>query len=369
MWCLLAFLPVCFVAAEYADEKIGCTAIAVDGAATVDGSAFAGMNADANNADYRLTYVPAKSSAEGSMREVFTFDLAYPRFVGYGRGDFYHPQPGQSLRVPVGHIPEAKSTYGYYEATEPLINDQGLGMGESSCSAMLVNKFAGDDKDTRDVPTGMLDTVTLMQLALERCATSRCAVELMGSMSEAFGFVPTPGEPVVASVSGRTAWDDAGEAYTVADKSGETWVFHVLGGVQGITKSVWAAQKVPRGHFAMVANDFTIAELPEEPNEEYLFNKHSRRAAIAARLWDGKGAFHFSKVFVPAPPIFESPKGTTPIPLYASLRRWGLMNLVAPSLKLKFKMNNQDYPFSVKVEKKLSHRDVMGFFQVSLSGH
>merc|ERR1719377_447907 len=106
----------------------------------------------------------------------------------------------------------------------------------------------------------------------------------MGKLSEDFGFVPTPGEPVTGSVRGRTAWDDAGEAYTIADASGEAWVFHVLGGVQGITKSIWAAQRVPKGHFAMVANAFTIEELPEEPNEDFLFNKNTVRAALAAKL-------------------------------------------------------------------------------------
>jgi len=37
--------------------------------------------------------------------------------------------------------------------------------------------------------------------------------------------------------------------------------------------------------------------------------------------------------------------------------------LVAPSQKLQFKVNNQDYPFSVKIEKKVSHRDVQNFLK------
>mmetsp|Transcript_52347 Transcript_52347/g.146014 ORF Transcript_52347/g.146014 Transcript_52347/m.146014 type:complete len:547 (-) Transcript_52347:424-2064(-) len=248
------------------------------------------------------------------------------------------------------------------------MNDQGLGLGESSCASMLVNRFPGDVKDTRDVPIGLLDTVTLMQLALERCATARCAVELMGQLSEEFGFVPTPGEPTKGRVRERTAWDDAGEAYTVADAKGEAWVFHVVGGVKNITKSVWAAQKVPKGHLAVIANDFIIGNLPEQPTDEVLFNIEIRRAALAAGLWDGEGALHFSHVFAPDPMAFESPTGATPIPLYASLRRWGLYNLAAPSLKLPFRANNQDHPFSVKVEKTLSHRDVMGYFRYQYEG-
>eukprot|EP00928_Gymnodinium_smaydae_P004972 TRINITY_DN11708_c0_g1_i1.p1 TRINITY_DN11708_c0_g1~~TRINITY_DN11708_c0_g1_i1.p1 ORF type:complete len:671 (+),score=97.16 TRINITY_DN11708_c0_g1_i1:53-2065(+) len=367
-YALLLVPLVSLVDAQKGSERIGCTAIAVDGAASVDGTAFAGMNADSSDSDYRLTFVPAQKHSETS-RPVFTFDLKYPRFVGFGRGDFYHPQPAnQTLSKPVGHIPQVKTTFGYYESTEPLMNDQGLGMGESSCAAMLLNKFPGDEKDTRDVPVGMLDTVTLMQLALERCSTARCAVETMGQLSEEFGFVPTPGEPTTGAVRGRTAWDDAGEAYTVADAKGEAWVFHVVGGVNGITKSVWAAQRVPKGHFAVVANDFIIEELPEEPNEDFAFNTNARRAAVAAGLWDGKGAFHFSKTFAPDPMAFESPAGAIPIPLYASLRRWGLNNLAAPSRQYKFHSNNQEYSFSVPVDKKLTHREVMGFLRYQYEG-
>merc|ERR1719203_1033437 len=190
----------------------------------------------------------------------------------------------------------------------------------------------------------------------------------MGKLSEEFGFVPTPGEPTKGQVRGRTSWDDGAEAYTVADKKGEAWVFHVAGGVNGVTKSVWAAQKVPKGHMAVVPNELIIGKLPEEPNDEYLFNTAIRRAALAAGLWDGKGAFAFNKVFAPDPMAFQAPTGAVPIPLYGSLRRWGLYNLAAPSLKLPFAPSDEDYPFSVKVEKTITHRDVMAFFRYQYQG-
>lgn len=365
-WLLATWLPM--ATAGRADEGLGCTAIAIDGAASLDGSAFAGMNADSAAADYRLTYVPPRKHQE-AMRPVFTFNLSYPRWVGFGRGEFFHPaRQGAPLTKPVGEVPEVKSTFGYYEATEPLINDQGLGFGESSCAALLMNKFPGDPNDTRDVPTGFLDTLTLMQLAAERCVTARCAAEVMGQLSEEFGFVPTPGEVTKGQVRGQMAWDDAGEAYTVADSTGEAWVFHVVGGVTNVTKSVWAARKVPKGHLAVVANEFTLGELPEEPHADFLFNREIFRAARVSGLWDGKGPLHFAKTFAPDPMVFETPTGATPIPLYGSVRRWALYNLAAPSLKLPFHVSNQDFPFSVKVEKPLSHRDVMGFLRYQYEG-
>jgi dipeptidase len=364
--CCLALVTAESVERDHSEERIGCTAIAIDGAATVDGSAFAGMNADSGDADNRLTFVPPRSYEEGAMRDVFTFNLSYPRFVGYGRGDFFHPFPGHEvLYTRVGQIPEAKSTFGYYESTEPLMNEKGLGFGESSCAAMLNNRFADDASDTRDVPVGLLDTVTMMQLALERCETSRCAVELMGALAEEFGFVPTPGEPTKGFVKGKTAYDDAGEAYTIADASGEAWVFHVLGGVSGVTKSVWAAQRVPKGHIAVVANNFIIGDLPQEPTEDVLFNKAIFRAAKTAQLWSGDGPLHFTNVFSPDEMAFESPKGQAPIPLYASVRRFGVFNLVAEA---PFYVRSTDYGFSLPVSKKLTHRDVMGLFRTQYEG-
>jgi len=214
----------------------------------------------------------------------------------------------------------------------------------------------------------MLDTVTMMMLALERCSTALCGVEVMGELAETYGFVPTPGEPTTGNVRGRIAWDDAGEGYTLADKTGAAWVFHVLGGVSGVTRSVWAAQKIKKGHLAVIPNEWIIGDLPEEPNDEFLFNKDIHKAALVAGLWDGKGKLNFAKVFGPDPVEFESPTGSTPIPLYGSLRRWGIYDKAAPSLKLPFQVNSFEMPFSVKPEKALTHRDVMAFFRYQYEG-
>jgi dipeptidase len=290
------------VADEHWKEVVGCTAVALDGAGSVDGSGFAGMNADSGAGDWRLSFVPAKDHEEGALRPVYPQKLGYPRFIGYGRGAIYHPEryPGYDASVALAHIPEVKHTHGYWESLQPLMNDQGLGLGESSCGAMLMNKAHGDTTDKRNVPTGLLDTAALMQLALERCATARCAVETMGNLSEEHGFGPTPGEVAgLASCQGRDCWDDAGEAYTISDKSGEVWIFHVIGGVSGIINAVWVGQKVPKGHLAVVANEFTIGELPDKPNSDYLFNPKIRDAAIAAKLWDGKGTLNWKRVFAP----------------------------------------------------------------------
>jgi dipeptidase len=50
-----------------------------------------------------------------------------------------------------------------------------------------------------------------------------------------------------------------GEALSVADTK-EAWIFHVCPDDTGAS-AIWAAQRVPDGHIAVVANDFVIKEV------------------------------------------------------------------------------------------------------------
>jgi dipeptidase len=353
-----------------------CTIVACDGAASVNGAAYVTENTDNDDNDFRLAYVPARDHAAGALRPVYHIEDAYPRWVGYGRGDVYHPSEGQVPSKPFAQIPEVPHTYGYYESKNALMNEKGLAISESSCAAHLINK-PPDNPSMRPVPVAILDVMTLMQLALERCATARCAVDTMGSLADEYGYLPDGAEgligmalkgmPPTGLADGRVTYDDVGEAYAIADASGEAWITHFSGGVKGVVKSAWAAQRVPKGHAAVVANSFTIGELPLEPNDDFAFPKNIRHAAVTAGLWDGNGPFHFSKIFAPNP-YKLSISGNAPIPSYASLRQWRVLSLAAPSLGLTYKLNNRDLPFSVKVEKPLSHRDWMEFMSDHYAG-
>lgn len=363
-------LSLALLSTSLVHEAAACTALAVDGEASVSGYAYAVENVDCDNCDFRLTYVPPQDYPQDAKRPVYLQKAAYPRYVGYDRSEIYRPVEGQKAFEAAMQIPQVSHTFGYYESACPLMNDQGLGIAESSCSAMLLNKAPTDIANNRSTPVAILDAAALMQLVLERCATAKCGVELMGQLCEDYGYLPFFGEPTqgVARRGVGLEWDDAGEAYTLADKSGEAWVVHVLGGVEGHIKSIWAAQRVPKGHVAPVANEFTIGELPEEPNEDFLFPRNIREAARVSGLWDGHGSFHFSRVFAPAALYHSAPASSTPIPLYSSLRKWRLLSLFAPSLELKFEREQINLPFSVKAERKVTRRDIMAAMRDHYAG-
>uniref|UniRef100_A0A7S4SSK6 Phospholipase B-like n=1 Tax=Alexandrium monilatum TaxID=311494 RepID=A0A7S4SSK6_9DINO len=357
---------------------LGCTALAVDGAATLDGSAYAGMNADCSSCDGRLVFIPGAEHPEGAMRPLYIFKGTAPRYVGYGRGSFYEPKEGEALTPKMGELPQVRKTYGYWESTLPLMNEAGLALGESSCAARLLNyplgqaPAEGDPRTKQPATEGLLDLTNMMQVALERCATARCAVSVMGALSEEYGFFPMVGEWSLSleSDSKKIAFDDGGESITLSDRSGEAWVFHVVGGVPGVVKSVWAAMRLPKGHAAFIANNFILREVPETPNEDWLFSSKMREAAKVAGLWDGNGPLDFARVFAPDTVLLQSPRGEAPIPLYASLRLWRLLGIAAPSSSgtRPLPVDPLELPPSVAVEQPLASTGVFAFLSDVYAG-
>eukprot|EP00397_Hematodinium_sp_SG-2012_P000079 GEMP01000079.1.p2 GENE.GEMP01000079.1~~GEMP01000079.1.p2 ORF type:complete len:662 (+),score=137.81 GEMP01000079.1:7830-9815(+) len=335
-----------------------CTAIVAD-AAAANGSAFAGMNADCQNCDGRVVFIPGRKN--NKQREIYGFSGSPPRFVGYGRTAFYEPTKGQKPTVLLGKIPETtERSFAYYEAVLPLMNEKGLGLGESSCASVLMNYAIGQSpKDGKSHTEGLLDITTLMQIALERCETARCGAETIGKLSEEYGFYPMKEEWSIEhdDLNNREVYGDGGEAVTLADKHQDAWVVHLVGGVEGVTKSVWAAQRVPKGHVGFIANNFILRDIPNKQSEDFLFSPKIREAAVKAGLWDGQGSLDFSRVFAPNT-VTVGQSGKPPIPMYTSLRQWGLLRLVQPSKKWEMELDPLVYPSFVVPEKQLSRSDV-----------
>ena len=143
------------------------------------------------------------------------------------------------------------------------MNDQQVAIGESTCGAKFWTKpiYAGGQ--------ALFEIAELTQIALERCSTARCAIELIGELAETYGYY-------------GASWDDndiilniieAGEALTIADPQ-ETWVFHITPDDTGMS-AIWCAQRVPDNHISAVANIFVIQEIdPSMRGKDFYYSKN-----------------------------------------------------------------------------------------------
>lgn len=99
---------------------------------------------------------------------------------------------------------------------------------------------------------------------------------------------------------------------------------------------------MPDNHLAVVANMFTIGEVPREPLAGFLFSDNIFEVAENHGLLAPGGVLHFARAF-------GLPRSHS---VYCTRRVWRVQSLVAPSLRLPpdTDMFGSDYPFSVAVE-------------------
>jgi dipeptidase len=339
----------------------GCTSIVVGRNATIDGSAMASHANDCADCDWRVAYVPAKDHAIGTMRTIYDAVWSqYPRLVDTSRSRQYTAGAGVDSSQILGKIPQASHTYALWEASYGLMNEHGLGMGESTCPGYLIANAVNDGGNA------LFSVGNLMAVALERCKTSRCAIQTMGDLGAKYGFY---GED-----PGKTG---AGEAVTIVDKAGDAWVFHITAGVvaasnvtswAGQRGALWVAQRVPAGHVAVVANSFTIQEVNATDSENFMFHPGLFDLTKEAGMYAGVGPFNWQKIMAPDLASFSYFPGQAPIPMYSTLRMWGVYRQAAPSAGLTPSQHMEDLPFSVPVDKKVSHLDVMNWFRGHYEG-
>ncbi|RHX99976.1 hypothetical protein DYB36_013467, partial [Aphanomyces astaci] len=272
-------------------------------------------------ADLRLVFVPAADYDHGSERAVYDFNPGYPRVTTMQRGPDYMPKVGENLTEPLGYIPQVQHTYAYFDQDYGIMNEVQLSIAESTCAAKTVGW-------PTDVPYGynMFGIAELTKLALERCDSARSVK--YGFYSEDSGSPLTPG------------YGDSAEALAISDKYGETWIFHNA-------SAVWAAQRVPPGHVAAVANGFIIRELNLTNSDNYLASPNVHSFAQSMGWWDpSAGPFDFTAAYNYHTP---GPIG----PLYVGRRVWRILDWFAPSLRLNATLGQSTlptYPFSVPVD-------------------
>ena len=208
---------------EFSDR---CTSIGIGPLAMADGSTVTTHNNDCQECDIRITHVPARDWPVGSKRPIYAVRNAYPRYVESEAENIHGPDYLEqfvdksiynwTLSKPIGYIDQVKHTYAYTLGAYALQNEKQVSMGESTCSSKFVAApvYAGGK--------AKMHMETLTEIAMERCDSARCAVEMMGNLAVQHGFYgPEWDDDEVF------AQDEAGEAMTVSDPR-ETWMFHVM---------------------------------------------------------------------------------------------------------------------------------------------
>ncbi len=314
-------------------EESGCTSMVVGKLASTDGSVLASHTDCCTNS--RVHVVPAQDYPAGSKAPVYWGLQNIPKGSTYAdRGEI------------IGYIPQVSHTYAYFHTGYPQMNEYQLGIAETTISQKNeVRVTYGTCKQIMTIEQAQL-------FALQRCKTSRDALDTITGLLEKYGYLP--------SCCGK--FDD-GEALLIGDPN-ELWIHEVFSvgdgwdPASGEPGAVWAAQRVPDDHIKLECNHPTIGLIdPKNPDQKVSGNYMS--LAVKLGLYDPKGGKPFVWHEVYAPPPTEG----------NMLRVYLFHSIFAPSQRHYRVWDPLDYyPFSVKPDKKVSVQDVIAFNRNTLEG-
>ncbi|MGB2908316.1 MAG: C69 family dipeptidase [Candidatus Aminicenantaceae bacterium] len=289
-----------------------CTSIMVGQLASVDGSVITSHSCDGN---YR-TWVriePGQEFPEGAKTKI------------YG-GLLHNEFAGDMRRVEVkGEIPQVRETYTFLNTAYPCLNEKQLAIGETTI---------GGRRELRNTE-GIFLIEEIQRMMLQRTTTAREAIKLAGELIKEYGYC------------------DFGECLTIADPK-EVWQFEVFGQGPLEIGGVWAAQRVPDDHCGVSANIPRIGKLDLDNPDYYMASDNVFQVAQDMGWWDPESGEEF--VF------WKAYSGRTPF----STREYFILSRLAPSLNLS--REAEELPFSVKPDKKVSVRDVFGFYRQTYEG-
>jgi dipeptidase len=290
-------------------EYEACTSVLVGKGASADGSTMTSQSCDSNTDRTWINIVPRKKHSPGDVAKIY---MDSKRTTG----------PEDPDRFEMGEIPQVAETYAYINTAYAVMNEYQLAIGETT--------FGGKRELKSD--EGMLDCPELYRLALERAKTAREAIRIIGDLTKEYGY------------------NDVGECFTFADPN-ETWHFEILGPGKGKVGSVWAAVRVPDDHVGVSANASRIRQIHPEDKDNYMASENVFSLAQEMGWWDPDSGEPFEFCYA-----YASRKS-----MGSRRREWRALSLIAPSLDLD--PNGENFPFSVKAERKLTVQDVLNIFR------
>ena len=167
---------------------------------------------------------------------------------------------------------------------------------------------------------------------MERATTAREAIRIIDDLTKQYGY------------------NNYGECFTFADTK-ETWYFEILRPGKGKKRAVWAAVRIPDDHMGVSANSSKIRQINLKDPENFLASENVFSLAQKQGWWKREGGQPLEFCYA-----YAGRNGT-----YARRREWRVLSFAAPSLKLD--PNAENFPFSVKAERKLSVNDMLQMFR------
>jgi len=306
-----------------------CTVIMVGKNASTDGSVMTTHTCDCGVCDWTWRCVPAADHPAGSTRKISHIDQ-------FGATD---PKLGlkwdKVKENAVLEIPEVAHTHAYLHGDFGYMNDAQVAIGESTIGCR--------EKMENTTPTPKFDITMLTLLAMERGGTAREAIKVMGELAEKYGY----------------GFTDTGEMLAVADPN-EVWVFEVMpvGPLwtpkSGKPGAVWCAERVPDDQVSVCPNESRIGEIDLNNKDYFLASPNVISFGTDMGFYDPKSGkpFSWKKTYNPTGVSAANTNG-------GRVRLWRYLDLMAPSQKFSPETFNEDLPFSVKPDKKISAHDVM----------
>jgi dipeptidase len=308
----------------------GCTSILVGKDASTDGSVMTTHTCDCGVCDWTWRHVPAADHKPGSTRKIYHVSQYKTWLPSEGLKWDVYKKDFAGLE-----IPEVARTYAYHHGMFGYMNEKQVAIGESSigCQRKMQNP----------TPAAKLDLTMLTLLAMERAATAREAIQVIGSLAEKYGY----------------GFHDDGEMLAIADAK-EVWMFEIMpvGPLwtpeSGKPGAVWCAQRVPDDQVSVCPNESRIGEIDLEDKDFFMASPNAVSLAVDMGFYDPKSGkpFNWKRAYSPVEGSASSTNGRIQ-------RMWRFYDLVAPSRKFKPETPNMDLPFSVKPDKKVSVQDVM----------
>ncbi len=291
-------------------EEDACTTITVGKLASTDGSVMTSHTCDSRTTRTWIDIVPAKKYRPGSRRQI------------YGKTERTVSAYDLSARELKGEIPQPTVTYKYFNSALPFLNENQVGIGEST--------FGGKKEMQSD--NGLIDYRELNRLMAERAISARQAIKVADEVTKEYGYI------------------SGGECFTVADPK-EVWHLEILGPGKGQKGAVWVAQRVPDDHIGVNANAARIRQVNLARPDFFMASENYKSRAVELGLYDPDSGQPFEFCYV-----YADRKS-----MASRRREWRVFDLLAPSLKLD--PNGENFPFSVKPEKRVGPQDIMTIFR------